>query len=60
MNDLKYLFNAYVKDRKFTYCIISNLKDLDMKTVKSMGEVKEIPMKDLFGFQLLPPPVELT
>jgi len=50
MNDLKDFFNSYVKDRKFTYCIIGNLKDLDMKTLKSMGEVKEIPLKELFGY----------
>jgi len=50
MNDLKDFFNSYVKDKKFTYCIIGNLKDLDMKTLKAMGEVKEIPLKELFGY----------
>jgi zinc protease len=50
MNDLKDFFNSYVKDKKFTYCIIGNLKDLDIKTLKTMGEVKEIPLKELFGY----------
>jgi predicted Zn-dependent peptidase len=50
MKDLQDFFNSYVKDKKYTYCIIGNLKDLDMKTLKEMGEVKEVPLKDLFGY----------
>ena len=50
MKDLKDFFNSYVKDKKYTYCIIGNLKDLDMKALKEIGEVKEIPLKDLFGY----------
>jgi predicted Zn-dependent peptidase len=50
MKDLQDFFNTYVKDKKYTYCIIGNLKDLDMKSLKEMGEVKEIPLKDLFGY----------
>lgn len=50
MKELKDFFNTYVKDKKYTYCIIGNLKDLDMKTLKSIGEVKEVPLKDLFGY----------
>jgi zinc protease len=50
MKDLQDFFNMYVKDKKYTYCVIGNLKDLDMKTLKELGEVKEIPLKDLFGY----------
>jgi predicted Zn-dependent peptidase len=50
MKDLEDFFNTYVKDKKYTYCVIGNLKDLDMKTLKGLGEVKEIPVKDLFGY----------
>jgi predicted Zn-dependent peptidase len=50
MKDLQNFFNSYVKGKKYTYCVIGNLKDLDMKTLKDMGEVKEIPLKDLFGY----------
>lgn len=50
MKDLQDFFNSYVKGKKYTYCVIGNLKDLDMKTLKDMGEVKEIPLKDLFGY----------
>jgi zinc protease len=50
MNDLKDFFNSYVKDKQFTYCLVGNLKDLDMKALKAMGEVKEIQLKELFGY----------
>jgi zinc protease len=48
--DLQDFFNSYIKDKKYTYCVIGNLKDLDMKALKEQGEVKEIPLKDLFGY----------
>ena len=50
MKDLHDFFNSYVKDKKYTYCVIGNLKDLDMKALKEFGEVKEIPLKELFGY----------
>ena len=50
MKDLHDFFNSYVKDKKYTYCVIGNIKDLDMKALKEFGEVKEIPLKDLFGY----------
>lgn len=50
MKDLHDFFNTYVKDKKYTYCIVGNLKDLDMKALKEIGEVKEVPLKDLFGY----------
>jgi predicted Zn-dependent peptidase len=50
MKDLQDFFNKYIKDKKYTYCFIGNLKDLDMKALKEQGDVKEIPLKDLFGY----------
>ena len=50
MKDLHDFFNTYVKDKKYTYCIVGNLKDMDMKALKEIGEVKEVPLKDLFGY----------
>jgi zinc protease len=50
MKDLQDFFNSYIKDKKYTYCIVGNLKALDMKTLKELGEVKEIPLKELFGY----------
>jgi zinc protease len=50
MKDLQDFFNSYVKDKKYTYCIVGNLKALDMKALKELGEVKEIPLNELFGY----------
>jgi predicted Zn-dependent peptidase len=50
MKDLKDFFTSYVKDKKYTYCIIGNLKDLDMKILKEIGDVKEISLRELFGY----------
>lgn len=50
MNDLKDYFNTYIKDKKYTFCIVGNLKDLDMKTLKDIGDVKVMSLKDLFGY----------
>ncbi len=50
MKDLEDFFNTYVKDKKYTYCLVGNLKDLDMKALRELGEVKEIPLKELFGY----------
>jgi zinc protease len=50
MKDLEDFFNSYIKGKKYTYCIIGNLKVLDMKALKELGEVKKIPLKDLFGY----------
>lgn len=50
MKDLQEFFNSYVKDKKYTYCVIGNLKDLDMKSLKELGEVNEVSLKDLFGY----------
>ena len=50
MNDLKDFFSNYVKDKKYVYCVIGNLKDIDMNALKQFGEVKEIPLEKLFGY----------
>jgi hypothetical protein len=50
MKDLQDFFNSYIKDKKYTYCIVGNLKALDMKALKELGEVKEIPLNELFGY----------
>ena len=50
MKDLKDFFNSYVKDKKYAYCIVGNLKDIDMKALKEIGDVKEVSLRDLFGY----------
>lgn len=50
MDDLKNFFDTYVKGKKYTYCVVGNLKDLDMNILKGLGEVKEVPLEELFGY----------
>jgi len=50
MNDLTSFFNTYIKGKKYTYCVVGNLKDLDKNTLKSLGEVKQMTLEELFGY----------
>jgi zinc protease len=50
MKDLEDFFNSQVKDKKYTYCVVGNLKGLDMKALKQLGEVREVPLTELFGY----------
>jgi zinc protease len=50
MKDLQDFFNSNVKDRKYTYCVVGNTRDMDMKALKEFGEVKELSVKELFGY----------
>lgn len=38
-----------VKDRKFDYLVLGDKKRLDMKYLKTIGEVKELKIEDVFG-----------
>ncbi len=50
LKDLGDFFTSWIKDKKYTYCVIGNLKDIDMKALKELGEVKEVPLNELFGY----------
>jgi zinc protease len=50
IKDLHTFFDTYISNKKYTYCIIGNLKDIDLKSLKTIGEVKEVPLNDLFGY----------
>jgi|WetSurMetagenome_2_1015567.scaffolds.fasta_scaffold01460_7 zinc protease len=50
MDDLKNFFGTNIKDKKYTYCIIGNLKSLDMNALKQIGDVREVPVNELFGY----------
>ncbi|MCQ2196958.1 MAG: insulinase family protein [Bacteroidaceae bacterium] len=39
-----------VKGRTYTYCIVADRNKVDMNTVKSLGNVKEVSIKDICGF----------
>ncbi len=40
----------WIKDRTYTYCILGDKRDLDMKYLRSIGEVKLLSQEDIFGY----------
>ncbi len=40
----------WVKGRTYTYCILGDKNDLDMKKLKEVGPIQEVSTKDIFGF----------
>lgn len=50
LNDVQEFQKKYVKDKPFTYCILGDLKDLDMKKLNSIGTVKVVSQEEIFGY----------
>ena len=40
----------WVKDRSYCYAILGDIKDLDTKYLKTLGEVKILSLEDIFGY----------
>lgn len=40
----------WVKDRAYCYAILGDIKDLDVKYLKTLGEVKILSLEDIFGY----------
>lgn len=40
----------YVKGLPYTYCILGDLKNIDIKALESLGEVEILDQKDIFGY----------
>ena len=39
-----------VKDRKYTYCVLGDEKELDMKKLSSYGPVERLTTEQIFGY----------
>ena len=48
--DVKAFQEKYVKDKPFTYCILGDVKDLDMTVLQKLGKIKVLTQKDIFGY----------
>lgn len=40
----------WVKDRKYTYAILGDIKDLDTEYLSTLGPVKQVKLEDIFGY----------
>ena len=50
LNDVQEFQKQYVKDKPYTYCILGDLKDLDMKKLQSIGKIKVLTQQEIFGY----------
>lgn len=50
IDDLQQFFDDHVKGKSFSYLIIGKKDRLDMETVKSLGDFKELSIEELFGY----------
>ena len=50
LQDVLKFHDEWIKNRKYTYFILGNQKDLDLKSLEKIGPVKHLTSKDIFGF----------
>ena len=48
--DVKAFQEKWVKDRKYTYCILGDEKDLDLKSLAQYGPITRLSSEELFGY----------
>lgn len=48
--DVKAFQEKWVKGRKYTYCVLGDEKDLDMKGLSKFGPVRKLTQEELFGY----------
>lgn len=48
--DLKAAQEQWIKDRKYTYCILGDPKDLDQDYLRKLGPVQIVSQKEMFGY----------
>ncbi|MFD2562486.1 M16 family metallopeptidase [Aquimarina rubra] len=51
LEDLKTFFNENIKGENYNVLVIGNKKDVDMKALKKLGEVKEMDIDYLFNYE---------
>jgi predicted Zn-dependent peptidase len=50
IDDFSTFFNSHIKGQNFTYLILGKKDKLDQKALKSLGEVQDLSLEDLFGY----------
>ncbi len=50
LSDVVKFHEQNVKARTYTYCIVADRSKVDMNTIKSLGNVKEVNIKEISGF----------
>ena len=50
IEELDEFFSKHIKGKKYTYLVIGKKKDLDLSTLKKLGEFKELTLEEIFGY----------
>lgn len=50
LDDVKAFQEKWVKGRNYTYCILGNEKELDMKSLSKYGTITRLTTEDIFGY----------
>jgi predicted Zn-dependent peptidase len=50
LENVKAFQRKYVRNKPLTYCILGNLKDLDMNVLESLGPVTVLTQEEIFGY----------
>ena len=49
-DNVKNFHSQYIKDKKHSYLVLGDKKEIDFKVLKKYGKVKYLKMEDIFGY----------
>ena len=50
LDDVVAFQQSHIKDRNYLYCILGDKNDLDMKYLRSLGEIEYVTPRQIFGY----------
>jgi len=50
INTFSSFFDEYIKDKNYSFLILGNRDNVDMKTLKKLGTVKELTLEEIFNY----------
>ena len=50
LDDVVKFQQEFIKGRPYSYCILGDKNDLDMKYLRSLGKVKFLSQEEIFGY----------
>lgn len=50
LNNVVKFQQQYIKSKPFTYCILGDLNDIDIKALEKLGKVRTLTQEELFGY----------
>jgi predicted Zn-dependent peptidase len=50
LNDFSAFFNKHISGNKYTFLVIGNKANIDMKVLESIGTVQELTLEDIFNY----------